>query len=512
VARTEIIARVEHIRELHRQRRPKDDREQSMFDRRERALKDFLSNAPRTSTRPMLNMVHAIEEACSLTTDGAYRLFGYELDGIREFDLRLNGARTHIIESYVFERDLLVQLPLELAPESAFEQDATLGNLVRRWQNNIPIRALESPGWRRPGTFYVRIGTADSHGSGLPAGATAMVEPISRDEARQPNPRSLYLLQFASGYRCSRCVVTRGKLHVLSSTRLYTGPEQFPYPSAVRIAGRLRAVALALPPLNTSLRSRSSGPSGNASLILPWEHSTRAQLFTTKHRRFLRSEEEIKYVTEVLTTTLQSKLSDRTRRRYRQTSDSDPHLDSLIQMSLEHYARYSDALRTGGHVLRDARRFSLETMLHANRYEDLLSSRAQATLPTPQKVWQARLDEFVEWPALLSLKFPQLSFWGDRLLRLAQEADLPDCEPRIRAGTWMLLEELRAMPDIRSDAVKNGWERPLYVLRRGLDSFLGRFEHHDNGFALTTHSAAKVTFGSDDLPNVRRVCGAVIPV
>ena len=47
----------------------------------------------------MANMVRDMEEACSLTTDGAYRLFGFELDGIREFDLRPNGGRAHIVKS-----------------------------------------------------------------------------------------------------------------------------------------------------------------------------------------------------------------------------------------------------------------------------------------------------------------------------------------------------------------------------------------------------------------------------
>jgi hypothetical protein len=92
----EIIDRVEHIRELHRQIHRSNDRERVAHQRREQKIKDFISNLRRTGTRPMANMVRDIEEACSLTTDGAYRLFGYELDGIREFDLHLNGGRTHM--------------------------------------------------------------------------------------------------------------------------------------------------------------------------------------------------------------------------------------------------------------------------------------------------------------------------------------------------------------------------------------------------------------------------------
>jgi hypothetical protein len=96
---SEIIDRDEHIRTLHRQIRVSNDRERVGDGRREQKIKDFISNLRRTNARPTVNMVRELEEACSLTTDGAYRLFGYELDGVREFDLRLNAGRTHTVES-----------------------------------------------------------------------------------------------------------------------------------------------------------------------------------------------------------------------------------------------------------------------------------------------------------------------------------------------------------------------------------------------------------------------------
>ena len=172
VASNELTERVEHLRELHRQIKPSNERQRIAHEQREQKIKDFLSNLRRIGARPMANMVHEMEALCSLTTDGGYRLFGYDLDGVREFDLRLNGGRTHIVESYVFERDCRVTLPLDLAPAEAFTRNATLDTLVRSWQRDIPIRVLNHPGWRRPGTFYVRVGTEDSLGSGLPPGAS----------------------------------------------------------------------------------------------------------------------------------------------------------------------------------------------------------------------------------------------------------------------------------------------------------------------------------------------------
>jgi hypothetical protein len=44
----------------------------------------------------MVQMLDELETECLLTKDGGYRLFGYDLDAIREYDLYLNGGRTHI--------------------------------------------------------------------------------------------------------------------------------------------------------------------------------------------------------------------------------------------------------------------------------------------------------------------------------------------------------------------------------------------------------------------------------
>src|SRR5580692_2575337 len=122
-----------------------------------------------------------------------------------------------------------------------------LRDLVLRWETRVPIRAVDAQGWHRPGAFYIRVGTEDSLGSSLPAGALALVEPVDTAEQLRPHPRSIYLLQFGNGYRCSRCVVTGGKLHLLTSERRYQGPQDFAYPGAVRIAGRIRTFALRLP-------------------------------------------------------------------------------------------------------------------------------------------------------------------------------------------------------------------------------------------------------------------------
>lgn len=341
------------------------------------------------------------------------------------------------------------------------------------------------------------------------------MEPIEEDERRAPNPQSMYLLQFRNGYLCSRCVVTRGTLQLFTLDRTYNGPQSFPYPTSVRIAGRIRAFAAGLPLQESGSLRGIWTYKGSGQLILPWENPTRNRLLATKYGRFVRTKEEIRYVQETLQSELRSELSDRTRRRYRQATGSEPHVDALIQMTVEHYARYSDALRAGGHLFRDEGRFSLETMLRARRYTDLLEVRAEARVPTPPDVWDARRKEIVEYSMLLAFKFPRPDLWGDRLLRIAEEGAIYGIQPQVGQGSWMLLEELPTMPDARSDASKKGWSRPFYVLRRGLDTLIGYLEREGSSFVLLTNGKsgrAAVSFRQDELPNLRRVCGIAVPV
>ena len=514
VPRKEISDAVAHLRELHRQLRPSSDRERYAFERRELLTKNLLSNLRRTGDHPTLNMLLEIADMFSLTIEGAHRLFGYDLDGIREFDLRLNGRRTHIVESYPFDRDLLVDLPLELASPEAFESDGTLRELVRIWQREVPIRALKGPAWRRPGAFYVHVGTEDSLGSSLPPGAMALVEPIEEQEARLPNPRFIYLLQFGNGYRCSQCVVTRGRLQLLNIERSFLGPQDFAYPKSVRIAGRIRMFAVSLPLPEYSQLSFANYE-GNAELILPWEHRTRDRLLATKHRRFRRSRDDERHVREFLQTELHSKFSSRTWRRYRSPGPSEPHVPALLHLTLAHFARYTDSLQAGGYMIRDASRFSLETLLAATHYDELSSPRQKAKAPMPKEVWETRQREFVEWPPLLAVKFPQLPLWDDRVVRLAGGRSIGGLHPQIAPGSWLLLEKLPAIPDTRTDASKKGWSRPLYVIRREVEILCGHLEREGNRFALLSNHGegnTRMTFHLDELRNVSRVCGVAVPV
>jgi hypothetical protein len=514
VTSREIVEALIHIRDLFRRTRPSNDREQRASERREAATKDLLSNLSRISEHPTLRTLLEIADIYSLTLESAHRLFGYCLEDICEYDLRLNSRRTHIFESYAFGRDLLVDLPARLAPRESFAIDSVLRDLVVEWQTDIPIRALEEEGWEQPGAFYVHVGTEDSLGSSIPPGATVRVEPISDAERTLPNPRHIYLLQFGNGYRCSHCVVTRGKLRLFTTGRTYLGREEFAYPGSVRIAGRIRMFTLKLPlPEYHAPAPLPPSPRG-ADLILPWEHQTRDRLFATKHRRFRRMRDEERFAREFLEALLHAKLSGRSERRYRRPTPSEPHVNSLIHLTLEHLARYTDALRTGGSWQSDRGRFSLGVLLHATSLEELSSIQPDLHTPTPTDVWEARLNEFGGWPPLLSVRFPRLRQWEDKIVRLARENYIAGLDPTLRPGSLLLLEEITSAPDAHGERAKSGWSRPVYVLRRGIEIFCGHLEREGADYSLLSgaDSAIKVSFHAEDLPRLSRVIGVAVPV
>lgn len=514
VPRSDIAGALKQIRELFRRIKPPDERALRAQERLEATVQDLLSNLPRTNQHPTLKTILNIAETCNLTLDGAHRLFGYDLEKIRIYDLLLNGARTHVIESYSFQRELPIDLPLRIAEHETFAGDALLRDLVSEWQTDLPIKVLDSEAWSQPGAFYVHVGTEDSVGSPIPPGSMALVEPVAREEALRPRPRSIYLLQFGNGYRCSHCVATGSKLRLFTPRGMYVGREEFQYPGEVRIAGRIRMFALDLPvPEYRGLGPLPESRNG-ADLILPWEHRSRDQLLATKHRRFRRSKEQERFIHDILEKELHSQLSGRSERRYRRPTSSEPHVNVLIHLSVAHVARYTDALRTGGFLRSDKGRFSLESLLNAHRIEDLLDRPSSAQPPVPADVWSGLRDTWGEWPPLLSMKFPNLQKWDERIVRLAEGYAIDGLDLSIRPGSCVVLDSAPPTPNMRSDVTKTGWSRPLYVLRKGVKTFCGYLDRNGNQYALHTVAGgdAQIFFRVDELRSLRRVVGIAVPL
>ncbi len=510
----EITSRIEHIRSLHRQRKTATERDRLAHARREQKIKDYLSNLKRTGVRAMVPMVHELEELCGLVTGGGYRLFGYELDAIREYDRRLNSKRTHIVETHIFERDALVELPLELAEETMLAMDASLRRIVPRWQTDVPIRRVAGHVWRQPGVFYVHVGTEDSLGSSIPAGALAQVQRIEKADELWPRPTTIYLFQFPNGYRFCRCVLSQGKLQLLSSSFSYQKKEEFSYPGdSVRMVGKVLSFALQLPQPEYAASRHLSAYDGTGSLLLPWEHTTRGSYLATKFRRFVRTKEELHSVRDTLQLPIHA--SQRTKRRYRGETPTEPHVDVLIESTVETVGRFTDALRTGGYPIRDAGRFTLEALLHANHYDDLLLKQSEVRQPLPEATWRAIRMEIAELTPLLLMKFPNLSRLEDRLVRVAHGSVRPDLQPYAGPGSWMLLEDVSVIPDAQGDALKEGWMRPLYLLRQSPKMIWGYLDRHGASYVLLPRdgtSDGPVSLGLSEMRDLRRIGGMVVRV
>jgi hypothetical protein len=238
-------------------------------------------------------------------------------------------------------------------------------------------------------------------------------------------------------------------------------------------------------------------------------------LFATEYKRFRRQEGEERFIHDFLRKELNAKLSGRTERRYRRPTSSEPHVNTLIHLTVAHVARYTDSLRTGGALFSDRGRFSLESLLNASHLEDALVLDRSVQSPAPSNVWNARREEFVEWPPLLSLRFPKLQQWDDRVIRLAEGSAVKGLAPSIGPGSWMLLGKAPMTPETLSDRGSVGWSRPLYVLRRGFEMFCGYLGREGDRYALLSNTNGgdeMVAFRADELPLLSRVSGVAVPV
>jgi hypothetical protein len=516
VARAEITESLIHLRDLFRKVPRGNDGDIRAHERREITTKNLLSNLIRMKQHPTLHTVLEVADIFRLTLSGSHRLFGYKLEDIAKYDLEWNSSRTHVIETYPFERDQLIELPSELGDQGVFQTPTRLTNLVNAWQSDIPIRVLEEDiGWQRANVFYARVGTEDSLGSSLPPGAIAQVETIGDPEQQRPNPKTIYLLQFGNGYRCSRCVVTKGKLLLLASTKSYCGPISFTYPGEVRIVGRVRMFAVELPApkqgsLHTLPTSRYPAP-----LILPWEHRSLDRLFDTTYRRFERTRQERRRMREALSAEFETNLSGRTERRYRLPSPSQPHVSTLLQLSLLNMVRYTDTMRALRVLRTDQGRFSLDTLLKVQHLGDLLPSNRRSTLPLPSERWNALREVYREWPPLLSTRFPRFQHLQDRIVRLSHGSEIYGLEPPIAPGSLVQLDEINEVQELLTGADRTGWARPIYALKRDGQICCGHLDRGSQHYIFLSSDQGAVDairLLAEEVRQIRQVTGVAVPI
>jgi hypothetical protein len=166
-------------------------------------------------------------------------------------------------------------------------------------------------------------------------------------------------------------------------------------------------------------------------------------LLAAEYQRFQRSRQDLPQVREILEKIFNRKLSARTERRYRSPTSSQPHVDALIQLTLTNVTRYSDSIRMRRTAPSDHGRFSLEALLDARHLSDVSEPPRRTHVPVPSDRWIALRKEYVEWPTLLSLRFPQLRLWDDQVVRFPQGSAIHGVEPPISPGALMLIDKFR---------------------------------------------------------------------
>jgi len=130
VPREQIAETLIHLRGLFRESPLSNEKGHRAQERREILTKNLLSNLFRTKDHPTLHAVLEVPDAFSLTLDGAHRLFGYELERIREYDLKLNAGRTQ-------------NLGLRLRGQG---RQCARQNLQRRYQERRCVPAIAAQG------------------------------------------------------------------------------------------------------------------------------------------------------------------------------------------------------------------------------------------------------------------------------------------------------------------------------------------------------------------------------
>jgi hypothetical protein len=478
---------------------------------------DLLTNLRKFGSVPSPRQLRALKLRLSMTIGGTFKLFGYRLDSMRQFESLLNGERTRFVESYPFHRDRPIDLPGTLGAHDAFQRTSFFSELVVCWQHGIPIRAIRGPHWQKDGFLYAQVGTRDTLAMPkVPPGSFLAIRPIGEKERQNPDPERIYYLQHGSGYLCCHCAVRQGRLLLIARDHdHYTGLREFLYPGQIRIVGRVTSFGVHLPLVKPTfaLSRRAYKP---APLILPWEHTSLRNLISAERQRFGITEAQLARASAILESRLGAGVSARTLRRYEHEGKRVPRTAVLLGLTLVHSLRFTDVLRILHLWTDESDNYSLTRLMSVSRYADLPSGFRSADAPEPVTRWQPLLDEWGEWPTLLSMAIPDLERRGRRMLRINQSSLFKGLDPFIAPHSVVVLEEQDELPLVYRDNHEQNWERPLYVLRHDERTFCGYVEADRTKVVLVPHPLAaavpRMVFRRQQIRILGRVIGVASPL
>ena len=454
---------------------------------------DLITNIRKFGYTPSPRQLHAMSQYLGLTMGGAFKLFGYSLEGMRGLDFVLNGERTRLVEAYPFYLDRPVDVPELLGDSGALNRNSFLYDLVRSWRRDVPIRAIRGPHWRRRKLLYAQIGTRDEMAlPSIPPGSIIAVREIDETERSNPDPDRHYFLQHHAGYVCCRCVTGNGRLLLITRGQKIGIRQEFKYPGEARIIGQVVSFASLLPtPTLGPIVPRSTWPE-DTPLLFPWEHTSLSSLLTAERQRFGITEAHLHRLAPFLEEQLGVALSSRTLRRHEHNGNKSPRTAILLAIAAVLSLRLSDIFRVLKLWGPTVQQLSLTTLLGVEKTIELPHSFDAPPRPEPFALWNRLLETWGEWPRLISMAFPGLGNRQEQILRLSQTRRFGGLRPLIRDGSIVSIDGHDVNPPKNGILEHEGWNRPIYALRHRGETLCGYLESDETHLALQPHPLAGV--------------------
>jgi hypothetical protein len=202
-------------------------------------------------------------------------------------------------------------------------------------------------------------------------------------------------------------------------------------------------------------------------------------------------------------------------RRYQHGGETGPGTDTLVALVLVHAVRFSDTFRLLNLLRDESISYSLAAWLQATSLDELRVKLREAAVPSPDHRWKTFLEEWGEWPTLISMAIPSLESLQHRLLRIQPEDNFFGLSPLIHSGAIVLLEEINGLPDTRGNCNLSEWERPIYAIQHKRRILCGYLDCDEDHIVLIPHSrssARRISFLRHQVEVIGKWIGVASPL
>jgi transcriptional regulator with XRE-family HTH domain len=216
---------------------------------------------------PSIHKLYSLAIVYSLSLASVLRIYGLDLDRMREIAASLQLPRTRLVDTFVYDPEQTVPLPTKLRSHVSLESTTLISQIVDTW-GDIPIALVaEVLGGRGSRPLCGFIGLKDySMWPLLRPGSFVIVDidqrkVVSTDSWPTEHHRPIYFLEMRDGYACGWVQLKHGMLELIPHPLSGCPVREWPYPREVEILGRVKAMATDLLHVGTvpPRRTRKAG-------------------------------------------------------------------------------------------------------------------------------------------------------------------------------------------------------------------------------------------------------------